>query len=72
MKKYKIADKYLNTVIRYAMNTKLNIRGVYTKEEWNKSGFKDSILEEVIQYSLQCPCMLRFNAIIHNVIKKGR
>ena len=53
MKKYKIADKYLNTVIRYAMNTKLDIRGVYTKEEWNKYGFKDTILEEVIQYSLQ-------------------
>jgi len=43
---YKIADKYKAMVTKYAW-TKLDLNGVYTKETWNKAGFKDSILVEI-------------------------
>jgi hypothetical protein len=28
------------------MKTSLDLKGTYSKEEWNKNGFKDSILEK--------------------------
>ena len=37
-------------VIMYSMKTGLDINGIHTKEEWNKNGFKDSILEEVNRF----------------------
>jgi hypothetical protein len=43
---YRIADKYKSMVFKYAF-TKLDLNGIYTKETWNKAGFKDSILIEV-------------------------
>lgn len=43
---YKIKEKFLNQVFKYA-KTNLNLRGTYSKEIWNKNGFKDNILEKV-------------------------
>lgn len=47
---YEIKKKYRNRVAMYAMKTKLDINGIYTKEEWNRNGFKDSILEKVNRF----------------------
>ena len=44
---YKLKEKWKNTVMKYSMNTNLDINGSYTKEEWNKNGFKDLILEKI-------------------------
>lgn len=44
---YKIKKSYLGTVLKYAMKTSIDVRGVYEKEIWNKHGFRDTILEEV-------------------------
>jgi hypothetical protein len=44
---YKIKDKFKSHLFKYA-HTKLDINGVYTKEEWNKAGFNDRVLELVI------------------------
>jgi hypothetical protein len=44
---YKIKEKWLNTVLKYGMKTALDVRGTYTKEEWNKNGYKDSILTKL-------------------------
>jgi hypothetical protein len=41
---YKIKEKYKSFLATYAW-TKLDLNGSYTKEVWNKAGFKDSILE---------------------------
>ena len=41
---YKIKDKFKLHLFKYA-HTKLDINGVYTKEEWNKNGFNDRVLE---------------------------
>jgi hypothetical protein len=46
---YKIKEKYLGMVLKYAMKTSIDVRGVYDKNTWNANGFKDSILEEVIK-----------------------
>lgn len=43
---YKIADKWKGFMFKYAW-TKLNLDSVYSKEEWNNAGFKDSVLEKV-------------------------
>ena len=43
----RIKQKYIKIVSKYAMKTKLDIRGTYSKETWNNSGFKDSILEDI-------------------------
>ena len=43
---FKIKDKYKSHLARYA-HTTLDLNGNYTKEEWNKHGFKDSLLENV-------------------------
>jgi hypothetical protein len=44
---YKIKEKMLNHIMKYSMKTSLDLKGTYSKEEWNKNGFSDSILEEV-------------------------
>lgn len=44
---YKIKESMLKHIVKYSMNTSLDVKGTYSKEEWNKNGFKDSILEEV-------------------------
>jgi hypothetical protein len=44
---YKIKESMLKHIAKYSMNTSLDTKGTYSKEEWNKNGFKDSILEEV-------------------------
>jgi hypothetical protein len=44
---FKIKEKYLKHIVEYS-NTKLDLYGSYTKEEWNKAGFKDLVLEEVV------------------------
>ena len=44
MKLYKIKEKYLNHMFKYA-NTKLNLEGSYTLLEWTKAGFKENVLE---------------------------
>ena len=43
--KLKLKDKYKGIVIKFGL-TSLDINGSYTKEEWNKAGFKDYILEK--------------------------
>jgi hypothetical protein len=44
---FKIKEKYLKHIAKYS-HTKLDLFGSYTKEEWNKAGFKDLVLEEVV------------------------
>jgi hypothetical protein len=44
---YKIKENMLNHIMLYSMKTSLDMSGIYSKEEWNKNGFQDSILEEV-------------------------
>ncbi len=46
--KYKIKEKYKSLMAKYAW-TKLDLDGIYSKEDWNKAGFKDSVLE-IIKY----------------------
>ena len=43
---YRIKKNMLKHVTKYSMKTSLNTEGTYSKEEWNRNGFKDSILEE--------------------------
>jgi hypothetical protein len=43
---YKIKEKYKALISRYAW-TKLDINTSYSKEEWIRNGFKESILELV-------------------------
>jgi len=45
---YKIKDKWKKHMFKYAA-TKLDLNGEYTKDVWNKAGFKDSLLIEVIK-----------------------
>jgi hypothetical protein len=44
---YRIKSKWIGTVLKYSMKTKLDVKGAYTKADWNKNGFKDSILEKI-------------------------
>jgi hypothetical protein len=41
---YKIKDKFKVHLAKYA-HSKLDINGAYTKEEWNRAGFMDHVLE---------------------------
>jgi len=43
---YKIKTKWIKFMFKYAKTT-LDLNGTYIKEEWNKAGFKDSIIEKV-------------------------
>jgi hypothetical protein len=43
---YKIKEKWIGFMLKYAW-TKLDVTGEYDKETWNKSGFKDSVLEKI-------------------------
>jgi hypothetical protein len=42
---FKIKAKYKSHLARYAW-TKLDLNGCYTKAEWNKHGFRESLLEK--------------------------
>ena len=44
---YRLKEKYKVMVVKYAMKTKLDINGVYTKDDWNSNGYKDTILEKI-------------------------
>lgn len=44
---YRIKERYKSHIIKYMMNSGLDINGLYTKEQWNKAGFKDLILEKI-------------------------
>ena len=41
---YRIKEKYKSLFATYAW-TKLDLNGSYSIEDWNKAGFKDSILD---------------------------
>jgi hypothetical protein len=43
---FKIKEKYKSHLAKYA-KTSLDLNGTYTKDKWNKAGFKDSLLENV-------------------------
>jgi len=44
---YRIKEEYLWMVVKYAMNTSLDIYKAYDKQTWIKNGFKESILKKV-------------------------
>ena len=44
---YRIKKSMLNHLMKYSIKTSLDLKGTYSKEEWNKNGFKDSMLEKV-------------------------
>lgn len=44
--KYKIKEKFMTHISKFPLVTPLDIKGKYTKEVWNKHGFKDGLLEK--------------------------
>ena len=45
---YRIKEKMLDHVMKYCIKTGIeDLKGIYSLDDWNKNGFKKSILEKV-------------------------